>query len=389
MIPFHGWDMPLQYTTIAEEVAAVRENVGLFDISHMGQAEVKGNHALDLLQFLTCNDLSKITDGQAQYSALLNDEGGIVDDLVIYRVSRERFFLCLNAANTAAAVAAISEQALGYSDVEVRDLSRYYALIAVQGPNAEALLAQLTPAKLSRLHYYHYETTSVGGHNALLSRTGYTGEDGFEIFLDWREAAPVWEQIISRGRSFGLKLAGLGARDLLRLEMGYALHGIDIDSATTPYEAGLDWIVKLNKEDGFMGCETLAAQWREGVARKLVGFTVTGRGGLPRHGYPIFSGGEKVGEVTSGGISPTLKKTIGMGFVPPALAVEGTPLQIQIREEFLDAQVARRPFMPPRTHRTPKTPPVEAEQKESTEPSDHKEGVNHGISGESQVLEGA
>lgn len=347
MIDFHGWLMPIQYTSILEEARVVRENVGVFDISHMGEAEVKGKHAHELLQFLTCNDISRIEDGQAQYTALINEEGGIIDDLLVYKVTGDRYFLCLNAANTETDVSWLADQALQYPDVEVRNLTSHYGLLSVQGPNSEPLLKQLTRRSLDQVDYYSFVVTSLGEKSVLLSRTGYTGEDGFEIFCDTRDAHYVWKEIMSRGRAYGIKPIGLGARDTLRLEMGYALHGQDIDASTTPYEAGLGWIVKLEKDGGFIGCDVLSKQKRDGVGRKLCAFEMVDRG-VPRTGYAIFAGGEKVGEVTSGSMSPTLGKAIGMGYVKPELALPGARLYIEIRGKMIEARVAKRPMAPSR-----------------------------------------
>jgi len=344
MADFHGWSTPVFFSSILEESKSVRENVGMFDISHMGEVEVKGEHAFALLQNLTSNDLRTIEQGQAQYTALLNENGGILDDLLVYKISEERFFLCLNASNTESDVSWIADQALQYPDVEVRNLSRHYGMISIQGPNSESLLRLLTRLDLSKIGYYHFVVTLVGGHSVILSRTGYTGEDGFEIFCEWRETGSLWKQARARGKSFGLKLIGLGARDILRLEMGYPLHGADISADTTPYEAGLGWIVKMDKPGGFAGHAALEKQKEEGIKRTLVGIEMIGRG-VPRPGYPIVSGGVKVGEVTSGSMSPTLGKAIGLGYAPPELAEAGTPLFIDIRGKMEPAVVKTKPFV--------------------------------------------
>lgn len=344
MVDFHGWSTPIFYSSILDESRSVRENVGMFDISHMGEVEVKGEHAFTLLQYLTSNDLRAIEEGQAQYTTLLNENGGILDDLLVYKISEERFFLCLNASNTESDVNWIADQALQYPDVEVRNLSRHYGMISIQGPSSESMLKQLTRCDLSKIGYYHFVVTSVGGHSVILSRTGYTGEDGFEIFCEWRETQSLWKQACAKGKSFGLKLIGLGARDILRLEMGYPLHGADIGADTTPFEAGLGWIVKMDKPGGFIGYDALKKQKEEGIKRTLVGIEMIGRG-IPRAGYPILSGGVKVGEVTSGAMSPMLGKAIGLGYTPPELAEAGTPLVVDIRGKMVDAVVKPRPFV--------------------------------------------
>ncbi len=347
MVDFHGWSMPLSYTSIIEESRTVRENVGMFDISHMGELEVKGKHAFELLQYLTSNDVGAMDEGQAQYTTLLNEDGGVIDDLLIFKISEERFFLCLNASNTDTDVNWIADQALQYPDVEVRNLSCHYGMISVQGPDSEPLLKQLTRCELSRIGYYHFITATIGGHSTLLSRTGYTGEDGFEIFCNWRETSSLWKQILAKGGPFGLKLIGLGARDTLRIEMGYPLYGSEIDGETTPYEAGLGWLVKLSKKGGFIGYNTLAGQKEEGVKRSLVSFEMIGRG-IPRAGNAILSRDEKVGEVTSGSMSPVLGKAIGLGYVPPGLAAADTPLSIDIRGKMVEAVVKNKPFVSPK-----------------------------------------
>ncbi len=344
MVDFHGWLMPIFYSSILDESKSVRENVGMFDISHMGEVEVKGENAFALLQNLTSNDLGAIEQGQAQYTALLNENGGILDDLLVYKISEERFFLCLNSSNTESDVNWIADQALQYPDVEVRNLSRHYGMISIQGPNSEPLLKLLTRRDLSKIGYYHFVVTLVGGHSVLLARTGYTGEDGFEIFCEWRETGSLWKQARARGKSFGLKLIGLGARDILRLEMGYSLHGADISAETTPYEAGLGWIVKIDKPGGFIGCNALKKQREAGVKRALVGIEMIGRG-IPRGGYPILSGGARVGEITSGAMSPTLGKAVGLGYAPPELAEAGTPLVVDIRGKMVEAVVKPKPFV--------------------------------------------
>jgi len=342
MVDFHGWAMPLQYSSIMEENLAVRENVGIFDICHMGEAEVKGPHSLEFLQYITPNDLSSLEGGMAQYTTILNETGGIIDDLLVYKISDHRFFLCLNAANTLDDVNWMAEQALLYPDVEVRNLTSHYGLLSVQGPNSEALLKQLTKTRIHELEYYHFSVSSIGDHSVILFRFCYTGEDGFEIFCDWRDSAALWKQMSSKGRSFGLKPIGLGARDMLRLEMGYPLHGQDISQATTPYEAGLGWTVKLGKEGGFIGFEALEKQKEKGVESRLVCLRMIGKG-IPRAGFAILSGDETIGEITSGTMSPTLGAAIGMGYVDPAHTSPGTKVWVDIRGKKVEAEIKASP----------------------------------------------
>lgn len=349
MVDFSGWSMPVQYTSILEEHKAVREKAGIFDISHMGELEIKGAGARDFLSYLVPSDISKLEEGNILYSALLNDRGGIIDDLLIYMISPTRYFICVNASNTRKDFEWISGQAVGFTDVEVTDLSRDYGMLSIQGPNAESLMGLFVPYPLAKLGYYQFVTTTIDETNILLSRTGYTGEDGFEIYVRWRDTPLIWERIMSRGKSFGLKPIGLGARDTLRLEMRYPLHGHDINEDTTPYEAGLGWIVKLDKGD-FLGKEALVRQKEEGVKRKLVGIQIVDKG-IPREGYPIMKHGQKVGVVTSGTLSPTLNKGIALGYVPSELSQVGVTLGVDIRGKDTEAVVVKTPFVSPKVRK--------------------------------------
>jgi len=288
-------------------------------------------------------------EGGVQYSALLNDKGGIIDDLLIYMIAPTRYFLCVNAGNTRKDFEWISGQAVGFTDVEVADMSRDYGMISVQGPNAENLMGFIASFPLSKLGYYQFVTTMIGETNVVLSRTGYTGEDGFEVYVSWRDTPLIWERIMSRGKSLGLKPIGLAARDTLRLEMRYPLHGHDISEETTPYEAGMGWIVNLDKGD-FLGKEALARQKEEGVKRKLVGIEIVDKG-IPREGYAIMKQGEKVGAVTSGTLSPTLNKGIALGYVPTELSQVGTALGIDIRGKETEAVVVKTPFVSPKVRK--------------------------------------
>ena len=349
MTDFHGWLLPLQFTSIMEECKIVRKSAGLFDISHMGKAEARGAHALSLLQALTLNDVSILKEGQAQYNALVNEQGGIIDDMVVYCVGRNRYFLCLNAANVDKDISWLAEFALQYPDAQVRNLTGQYALLALQGPSSEALIKSLGLPRVAGLDYFNFMTCSLAGKNVILSRTGYTGEDGFEIYCGWNDAEALWDAILTKGRQWGVRPVGLGARDLLRLEMGYLLHGVDVDAAVTPWEAGLGWIVKLDKAGDMVAREALAARKSAGITKRIAGFTVEERGGVPRNGYPILADGRIIGAVTSGGVSPSTGKTIGMGYVHPDYAKTGTAIQIDIRGKAVAAQVAARPFVPSRT----------------------------------------
>ncbi|VAX20045.1 Aminomethyltransferase (glycine cleavage system T protein) [hydrothermal vent metagenome] len=344
MLDFHGWMMPIQYTSILEEHKAVREKVGIFDVSHMGEIEIKGDKAFDLVQYITTNDVSLLEEGEIQYSALLNEKGGVIDDLLVYKVSGKRFLLCVNASNAVNDLSWIADQALRYPDVEVVNSSRRFGMISIQGPKSEPLLQALLPTPLAKLGYYRFCITTVGESNIIVSRTGYTGEDGFEIFCEWRDTPAIWEAIMVKGRQFSLKPIGLGARDTLRLEMRYALHGQELAEDITPLEAGLSWIVSLDKQGGFIGRDVLLKQKEEGVPQKLVGFEVTGRG-IARTGYAVYHGDEVVGRVTSGAMSPSLKKAVGMAYVKPELAVVGAELFIEIRGKKVPAVVRRGSFV--------------------------------------------
>jgi aminomethyltransferase len=349
MVDFAGWSMPVLYTSILEEHKAVREKVGIFDISHMGELEIKGAGARDFLSYLVPSDISKMEEGGVQYSALLNDKGGIIDDLLIYMVAPNRYFLCVNASNTRQDFEWISGQAVGFTDVEVADLSRDYGMLSIQGPNAESLMGLFVSYPLAKLGYYQFVTTAIDETNILLSRTGYTGENGFEIYVSWRDTPLIWERLTARGKSLGLKPIGLGARDTLRLEMRYPLHGHDMNEETTPYEAGLGWIVKIDKGD-FLGKEALVRQKEEGLKRKLVGIELVDKG-IPREGYAIMKQGKKVGAVTSGTLSPTLNKGIALGYVPTEFSLVGTTLGIDIRGKESEAVVVKTPFVTPKVRK--------------------------------------
>lgn len=340
LVEFAGWEMPVQYESALKEHLAVREAAGVFDVSHMGELEITGPDAEALVQRVTCNDVSRLTDGQAQYSAFLYPEGTFVDDVVVYRLQPEHFLICVNAANREKDFEWVRSYTAG--DVKVEDRSDHYVQLAVQGPRAEAVLQDLTPVDLSEIKFYRFERGPVGGADAIISRTGYTGEDGFEIYFSPRHAESVWEDLFRVGAPAGLKPAGLAARNTLRLEMKYALYGNDIDDSTTPLEAGLGWILKLKKGE-FIGRERLQQQKAEGVSQKLVGFEMVGRG-IARDGYPVLIDGEQVSEVTSGSFAPSVGKAVGLTYLPVEFANVGQALQIEIRGKAVEAAVAPTPF---------------------------------------------
>jgi aminomethyltransferase len=342
MVPFGGWDMPVEYSGLIAEHTAVRTAAGLFDVSHMGQFEVEGEGALAFLQRVTSNNVGKLVDGQAQYSALPMPTGCPVDDIIVYRRSERRYLVVVNAANIAKDWNWLLAQKP--SGCGLHDLSDRFALLALQGPKAEAILQGLTPIDLTQVAFYHFAEGPVSGFEAIVARTGYTGEDGFEIFVAPDAASPLWRRIVEAGGPHGLLPAGLGARDTLRLEARMMLYGNDMDETTTLIEAGLGWIVSLDDAKGdFSGRAVLAGQKANGVPRKLVGFEMTERG-IPRHGYPVFLGDEAQGAVTSGTYAPFLKKSIGLCYLPAARAGVGTELAVEIRGRRTAAQAVATPF---------------------------------------------
>jgi aminomethyltransferase len=342
MVPFAGWDMPVEYSGITAEHMAVRERAGLFDVSHMGQVEIAGSHALEAVQRISCNDASRLQVGQAQYSGLLTPRGTFVDDLLVYRLAPQHFLLVINASHIDRDVNYITEGIKPAGDAVAVNTSSRYALIAVQGPRAIDALQPLVGADLESMKYYWFAHGEVAGVRATVSRTGYTGEDGFEIFVPPQSADRVWLALLQSGGPVGLVPCGLGARDTLRLEAAMRLHGNDIDESTTALEADLGWIVGWKKDD-FVGADALRRQRAEGVKRKLVGFELLDRG-IARQGHTIHSGDALVGAVTSGTHTPYLKKAIGLGYVPAELSTPGTPLDIDIRGRRLRAQVVPTPF---------------------------------------------
>ena len=342
MVPFAGWDMPVEYAGITAEHLAVRERAGLFDVSHMGEIEIAGTNALEAVQRISCNDASKLQVGQAQYSGLLTPAGTFVDDLLVYRLGQQHFLLVVNASHIDKDFAYIAEGIKPAGDVVAVNASARYALIAVQGPRALEILQPLTAIDLASMKYYWFAHGEVASVRATVSRTGYTGEDGFEIFIPPQQADKVWLALIQAGEPFGLVPCGLGARDTLRLEAAMRLHGNDIDETTTPVEADLNWIVGWKKAD-FVGAAVLRAQKADGPARKIVGFEMLDRG-IARQGHPIYAGDAEVGTVTSGTQTPFLKKAIGLGYVPTPLAAIDTEFDIDVRGRRLRARVVPTPF---------------------------------------------
>jgi aminomethyltransferase len=342
MVPFGGWDMPVEYSSLVAEHAAVRTAAGLFDVSHMGQLEVEGEGALAFLQRVTANDVAKLSDGQAQYSALPMPSGCPVDAVIVYRRSASRFLVVVNAAN----VAKDWSWLLGQSPSRcgLHDRSDRFALLALQGPRAEVILQGLTPIDLEPLGFYRFAEGTVNGVEAIVARTGYTGEDGFEVFVAPGAAPALWRAIVEAGRPLGLLPAGLGARDTLRLEARMMLYGNDMDETTTLVEAGLGWIVSTSEGKGdFNGRAVLAEQKAKGAPRKLVGFEMAERG-IPRHGYPVLLDGEAVSAVTSGTFAPYLQKSIGLAYLPTPRAAVGTEIAVEIRGRRAAARVVATPF---------------------------------------------
>lgn len=350
MVDFAGFEMPVHYSNIKEEHKAVRSGVGMFDVSHMGEFIVKGKEALDLIQSISSNNAAKLEIGQAQYACIPNKEGGIVDDFLIYRLPEDKcaegeraYMLVVNAGNIDKDWEWISSQ--NQFDTSLINISDRTALMAVQGPKAIDVLQKLTEYDLSSISYYHFiKSTLAGIDNVIISATGYTGAGGFELYVDASHAGVVWDKIVASGKEHGLMPIGLGARDTLRLEMGFCLYGNDIDDTTSPIEAGLSWITKVKKKSAFNSQDIFAEQKKNGVERKLVGFKVNDRR-VPRHDYAILSEDEQViGKVTSGTLSPSLEIPIGMGYVKTGYSKVGTKILIDTGRKTLDAEIVKTPF---------------------------------------------
>ncbi len=345
MLPFAGFEMPIQYEGVNAEHETVRNNVGVFDVSHMGNFFVQGPDALNFLQYITSNDVSKLQPGKVQYSCFPNENGGIVDDLLVYQLDKDKYMLVVNGANIDKDWKWVNRFASDY-DVQLQNLSDQYAILAVQGPKSPELLQRMAgdSANLKDLKFYTWTKADLAGHkNILVSATGYTGEKGYEIYVDNQYAEDVWDELFEKGKDLGIKPVGLGARDTLRLEKAYCLYGNDIDDNTSPIEAGLGWITKFTKK--FINSENLKKQKEEGVSKKLVGFKLKEKG-IARHGYDIVDKqGNKIGVVTSGTMSPTLKEAIAMGYVPTELSKPGSEIYIQIRKKQIPAEVIKLPFV--------------------------------------------
>lgn len=342
MVPFAGYNMPVRYSSDIEEHMTVRNGVGVFDVSHMGEFLVKGPHALDLIQRVTSNDASKLVDGQAQYSCLPNETGGIVDDLIVYKIRDNDYMLVVNASNIDKDWAWISK--FNTMGAEMKNISDDTCLFAVQGPKAVFTLQKLTPTDLSTIKYYHFTVGEFAGvPDVIMSNTGYTGAGGFEIYVGSKHAEKIWNAIFEAGKEYGIKPIGLGARDTLRLEMGFCLYGNDIDDTTSPLEGGLGWITKFTKD--FTNARAIQQQKNAGVSRKLVGFKMIDKG-IPRHDYVIKNGaGETIGKVTSGTMSPVLGIGIGLGYVSTESATPGSEIFIDIRGKAIRAEVSKTPFI--------------------------------------------
>ena len=343
MIDFGGWQMPVQYSSIIEEHKAVRNKAGLFDVSHMGEILITGKNSLSLVQRLMTNDVSKLTKGEVLYTPMCYEDGGIVDDLLVYRTEVDEYLLVVNASNTTKDLRWVKKNAELFEEVEVQDKSDYYSLIALQGPISREIIQPLVEKDISDLKYYNFLESEIAGVKAIVSRTGYTGELGYEIYLEDDDAVTVWNALLEEGSEKGLKPAGLGARDTLRLEKALCLYGNDIDETTNPLEAGLSWTVKFDKDD-FNGKSELEKIKENGVQRKLVGFIMKERG-IPRHGYDIKIDNEVVGEVTSGSYSPTLDENIGLAYIDKDKALEDTELDICIRKREVKAKIIETPFI--------------------------------------------
>lgn len=343
MVPFAGYSMPVQYKGLITEHLAVRSAAGIFDVSHMGEFFVTGPRALDLIQYVTSNDASKLVDGQVQYSCLPNENGGVVDDLLVYRFNAEKFLLVVNASNIEKDFAHISKYNERFG-ATLTDESDEYCLFAVQGPKVAGFLQALTDVNLSEIPYYHFRTGTMAGiPDIIISNTGYTGAGGFELYVKNDDAEKLWHAVCEAGKSVGMEYAGLGCRDTLRLEKAFCLYGHELNDTTSPIEAGLGWITKFTKD--FVGRPVIEKHKTEGVSRKLVGFEMIDRG-IPRQGYAIFdAAGNQIGEVTSGTQSPSLQKAIGLGYVSVESAAPGTEIFIEIRDKKLKAVTVKTPFL--------------------------------------------
>jgi aminomethyltransferase len=341
MVPFAGYNMPVSYEGVNVEHETVRKSVGVFDVSHMGEFLITGPNALDLIQKVTSNDASKLVDGKAQYSYLPNDKGGVVDDLIVYRMTDQKYLMVVNASNIKKDWDWISSHNTMKADM--RNVSDEYSLLAIQGPKAADAMQSLTSVDLDAMKFYTFKVSDFAGvEHVIISATGYTGSGGFEIYCKNSEAEQIWSKVLEAGADYGIKPIGLAARDTLRLEMGYCLYGNDINDTTSPIESGLGWVTKFSKD--FINAEALAKEKEHGAERKLIGFELDERG-IPRHDYDIVDGnGNSIGIVTSGTMSPSLGKGIGLGYVPSIFAKPGSKINIQVRKNVIPATVVKLPF---------------------------------------------
>jgi aminomethyltransferase len=352
LVEFGGWEMPVQYGSILEEHRAVREHAGLFDVSHMGEFRVEGAGALEFLQSMVPNNVARLAEHQALYTQICRPDGGTLDDLLIYRLGEQRFMVVVNAGTTPKDWAWFTEHAAGREDVALTDDSGEIGLMALQGPLASSILQPLTETPLDSIAYYHARPGAVAGTSCLISRTGYTGEDGFELYCAAKDAPTLWRALLAAGRPLGLLPAGLGARDTLRLEAGYCLYDHELTEEITPLEAGLSWTVKLAKGGDFIGRAALAEEKAQGLRRTLVGIELRERG-VPRAGYPVLRDGRQIGTITSGTMSPTLERPIAMGYVPPAEAAPGGEIAIEVRSRPIPAIIVPLPFYQRPKHTEP------------------------------------
>ncbi|GAC1637383.1 MAG: glycine cleavage system aminomethyltransferase GcvT [Ktedonobacteraceae bacterium] len=343
LVEFGGWEMPVQYSSILGEHEAVRTHAGLFDVSHMGEFKVEGAGALAFLQELVPNDVSRLAVQQALYTQFCKPDGNVIDDLLIYHLAEEQYMLVVNASNIDKDLAWVKEHAVHAPDVTVTNQSDFTALLAIQGPEAQAILQSLTDVDLARMRYYHFEAGLVDGSSCLISRTGYTGEDGFELYCAPVDVVALWRKLLATGKPRGLLPAGLGARDTLRLEAALCLYGHELDERTNPLEASLDWTVKLKKADPFIGRDVLQSLKEHGPQKRLVGIEMVDRG-VARGGYALYDNEQHIGIVTSGAPGPTVRKNIAMGYVDTAHAVVGSTIQVDIRGKRLAAQIVPLPF---------------------------------------------
>lgn len=342
MVSFYDYLMPLQYDSIINEHHCVRENAGLFDISHMGRFEVLGDNAFPFIQQIITNDAGELTNRQVQYTPICNEQGGILDDILVYKWHKEHFMVVVNCANKEKDLLWFQKQIVMYQPLEIKDLTDSVSLLALQGPLSGRMLESTFSGKFDYLKRFYFHDLTWNGVRIIISRTGYTGEDGFEIFVDAKHVAELWNRLLDKNKEDGLRPAGLGSRDTLRLEAGLLLYGNDMDETITPLETTIDWTVKFDKGD-FIGKEAMLREKAKGIDRKLVGFEMIDRG-IPRHGYPVFRGNEIIGKVTSGSFSPATNKNIGLCLIKSHYAMVGEKLQIQIRDNTYHAHIVKTPF---------------------------------------------